>query len=200
MDTSFISDREIDKILGRLSEYKTDPELSTPIDRFTVSAEEKARLRSEYAMKKAQQFTMNIDATKNNRPVNNMQVLTDAFSSAGIVRRTYAFCTDLCLIGVTLAGFIFTAAYFVGVNFVNTGTTWIAILYGALFVLYMGYFESLMGQTPGKMLLNIKVVDRKNERPSFLRTIIRMLLFFVPPIGLFGLHNYLTRTRLINLG
>jgi len=194
METSFISDKEIDKILGRLSEYRADPELSTPIDRFTVSAEDKARLRAEYTMKKTQQFTMNA------RPAKNMQVLMDASSTAGIVRRTYAFCTDLCVVGITLAGFIFTAAYFVGVNFVNTGTTWIAILYGALFVLYVSYFESLMGQTPGKMLLNIKVVDQRNEKPSFLRTMVRMVLFFIPPLGLFGLHNYITKTRLVNLG
>jgi uncharacterized RDD family membrane protein YckC len=74
------------------------------------------------------------------------------------------------------------------------------MLYAVIFVLYLVYFEGAMGQTPGKMFLNIRIVDDKNQKPSFGRAFLRTLLFFVPPIGLLGVHNFLTKTRLVNIG
>ncbi|MFH1223771.1 MAG: RDD family protein [Pseudomonadota bacterium] len=199
MNTGYISDGEIDRILGRIGEYRTEPEQQkqTPIDRFNITAEEKARLRAEYSMKKAQQFTM----TQTSAPVetSNMRVITNEFADASIIRKTYAFCTDLCVAGLILAGFVSSAIYFSGINFVNNGTTWLAVLYAALFVIYLLYFDGLIGQTPGKMLLNIKIVNDKNHKPSFFRTTTRLFLFFMMPLGLFGVHNFITRTRLVNL-
>ncbi len=220
MNTSFISDSEIDRVLGRMSEHKAGETSNRPFDRFNMDEEEKNRLRAEYAKRKAQQYVINPGLIYSEekgfvRPAvtnkeKNVQVFSSATHSAGIIRRTYAFCTDLCIVGIALMAFVYASVTFFGVEkftqikvygLASNGVViWLTALYAAIFVLYLVYFEGTMGQTPGKMFLNIKLVDHNDHKPSFGKALLRTLLFFVPPIGLLGVHNFLTKTRLVNIG
>ena len=221
MNTNFISDSEIDRVLGRIGEYKgPSQQADRPFDRFNMSEDDKSRLRAEYARKKTQQYAINPGlvyseeksfmkqpiVTKEKKP----QVLSNTSHNAGLIRRTYAFCTDLCVVGLALIAFVYASVTFFGAehfaqaNVYGSASTsivvWLGALYAALFVLYLVYFEGTMGQTPGKIFLNVKIVDEKNQKPSFGRAFLRTLLFLIPPIGLLGVHNFLTRTRLVNIG
>lgn len=216
MNNNFITDNEIDRILGRITEYRKETEKKVGIDRHNISVEDKARLREEYSRKKAQEFASNFskdlnvkNATPTNTVVNEtgprMSAFTSAGLSAGLVRRVYAFCTDLCIVGLALVGFVYGSMHFFGTEAVNktsvygvTNVTWIlGGLYAFLFVFYLVYFEGLIGQTPGKMFLNVKIVNAENKKPSFSTMILRMVLFFIPPLGIFGLHNVITKTKLV---
>jgi len=221
MNTNFISDSEIDRVLGRIGEYKgPSQQMDRPFDRFNMNEEDKSRLRAEYARKKAQQYAINPglvyseDKEFMKQPIitkeKKAQVFSNTSHSAGLIRRTYAFCTDLCIVGVALMAFVYASITFFGAeHFAQTRmysaastniVVWLGALYASLFILYLVYFEGTMGQTPGKMFLNIKIVNEKNEKPSFGRAFLRTLLFLIPPVGLLGVHNFLTRTRLVNLG
>ena len=220
MNTNFISDSEIDRVLGRIGDYKGKTETDKPFDRYNMSDEDKNRLRAEYAKKKVQQYAINPgliyseEKEFQKRPVfsteKNVQTFTNTASSASLVRRSYAFCTDLCVVGLALVAFVYAAVMFFGVesfaqaklyaSVSNNVVVWLGGLYAALFFVYLVYFEGTMGQTPGKMFLNIKLVDQKNQKPSIGVAVLRTILFLVPPVGLLGVHNFLTRTRLVNIG
>ncbi len=100
----FITAGEIDKILGRMTESPVKSDLKTAIDTNRESVEDKANLRAIHNQKKAQDFASmyaprkertNMDWTgRDNGSFFNNQAL-----SAGIVRRSYAFITDLCVVG-----------------------------------------------------------------------------------------------------
>lgn len=211
MNTNFISDNEIDRVLGRIGEYKGPSKLDRPFDRFNMSEEDKSMLRTEYARKKSQQYTINPWSVENkDKQAGTARVISNTSHNAGLIRRTYAFCTDLCIVGLALVAFVYASVTFFGVeNFAQiniysaastSAVVWLGALYAVLFIMYLIYFEGTMGQTPGKMFLNVKIVDETNQKPSFGRAFLRTLLFLVPPIGLLGVHNFLTRTRLVNLG
>jgi uncharacterized RDD family membrane protein YckC len=213
MNTSFISDSEIDRVLGRIGEHKGDAGPDRPFDRFNMSEEDKTKLRAEYARKKAAQYAVTPGLVYSEEQEfmrqpsvsrdKNMQVFASATHSAGIIRRTYAFCTDLCIVGLALMAFVYASITFFGAEKFARATDygwWLGMLYAVIFVLYLVYFEGTMGQTPGKMFLNVRIVDEKNQKPSFGRAFMRTLLFFVPPVGLLGVHNFLTKTRLVNIG
>jgi uncharacterized RDD family membrane protein YckC len=212
MNTNFISDNEIDRVLGRIGEYKGPSESDRPFDRFNMSEEDKSRLRAEYARKKSQQYAVNpgLVYSEDKEFKKTTQVFSNTSHGAGVIRRTYAFCTDLCIVGLALIAFVYASISFFGaehfsqVRLYSSASTnivvWLGALYAVLFVLYLVYFEGTMGQTPGKMFLNVKIVDEKNQKPSFGIAFLRTLLFLVPPIGLLGVHNFLTRTRLVNVG
>jgi uncharacterized RDD family membrane protein YckC len=62
------------------------------------------------------------------------------------------------------------------------------------------YFEALWlfeQNLIGKMFLNVKIVDKRNKKPGFLTYITRVFLFLLLPLGLLGLHNILTGTKLV---
>jgi uncharacterized RDD family membrane protein YckC len=229
MANNFITDNEIDRILGRITEYRKEPERRSAVDRPRITVEEKAKIREEYARKKAQEFASSYaspntsDTSYNNisdygRSVNdktthhsvtsNVSAFTSAGVSAGIVRRVYAFLTDLCIVGLAMVGFVSIAMYFFGTETFNktsvygvTSVSWLLFgLYAILFGLYLVYFEGLIGQTPGKMFLNIKVLDSNNQKPDLSTMILRMVIFFIPPLGLFGIHNLITKTKLVMNG
>ena len=220
MNTNFISDSEIDRVLGRIGEYKSPSQADKPFDRFNMSEEDKSRLRAEYARKKTQQYAINPGLVYSEekefmkQPIvakeNKARVFSNTSHNAGLVRRAYAFCTDLCIVGIALIAFVyasitfFGAEHFAKANIYGSSSVsivvWLGALYAALFVLYLVYFEGTMGQTPGKIFLNVKIVDEKNQKPSFGRAFLRTLLFLIPPIGLLGVHNFITRTRLVNVG
>lgn len=219
MNRGFISDNEIDRVLGKIGTYRPRPEEDKPFDRYNISEQDKNRLRAEYAKKKAQQYTIspgllysedkNINAKPVTNRVENVQIFSNTHLSAGIIRRVYAFCTDLCVVGLVLMAFVYASVLFFGLdafakaNLYKSATTpalWLAGLYGILFVVYLLYFEAMMGQTPGKYFLNVRLVDANGSKPSVAKVVLRTILFMIPPLGLFGWHNSLTSTRLVTIG
>jgi uncharacterized RDD family membrane protein YckC len=104
--------------------------------------------------------------------------------SGGWIRRALAFLLDLApLLLLLLIGLRGGAelsyrypAPFQGAN----GPTLIRLgLWGGFLFLYLGYFtvwESLMGWTPGKLVMGIRVVDSYGLRPRFRVGILRSLL------------------------
>jgi uncharacterized RDD family membrane protein YckC len=204
----FITDSEIDKILGRMTEKTAKTNARPAIDTNKESVEDKANLRALHAQKKAQDFA-SMYAPKNEKKEwtgrDNISFFNNQALSAGIVRRTYAFITDLCVVGFVMLGIVYGALYFFGTNTFNISgvygvnkVTWLLIgLYASLFVFYVLYFEALCGQTLGKMFLNVRIVDKKNKKPGFLKIITRSFIFLLLPLGLLGLHNVLTGTKLV---
>ena len=53
------------------------------------------------------------------------------------------------------------------------------LLYSALFILYFWYFGAVTGQTPGKMLQNIKVVRNDGGRVGFSTGLFRAFLQYI---------------------
>ena len=226
MANNFITDNEIDRILGKITEYRKEPEKRSD---HHIGAEEKARLKEESSRKKAQDFATSFRPSDSFKPSEEEQAKSRTFSStlsnkrtnepsnigmhafssvgtsAGIIRRVYAFCTDLCIVGLVMVAFVYSAIYFFGLEAVNktsiygiTNITWLlGGLYAVLLFFYLLYFEGLTGQTPGKIFLNIRVVNGENKKPDISTMMLRMILFFIPPLGLFGLHNVITKTKLV---
>ena len=206
----FITDSEIDKILGRMTERPAKSNLRPAIDTNRESVEEKANLRAIHSQKKAQDFAT-MYAPKKEEKSNNwtgrdsVNFFNNQAISAGVVRRSYAFITDLCVVGFVMVAIVYGALYFFGSSTFSTSgiygvdkVTWLLIgLYAVLFMIYMLYFEALCGQTLGKMFLNVKIVDKKNKQPGFLTIIMRSLVFLFIPLGLLGMHNVITGTKLV---
>ncbi len=206
----FITDGEIDKILGRMTERPVKSDLKTAIDTNRESVEDKANLRAIHNQKKAQDFASMYAPRKERTNMDwtgrdNVSFFNNQALSAGIVRRSYAFITDLCVVGFIMVAIVYGALYFFGSNtFSMSGiygvskVAWLLMgLYVSLLMIYVLYFEALCGQTLGKMFLNVKIVDKRNKKPGFLTIITRVFLFLLLPLGLLGLHNILTGTKLV---
>ncbi len=200
----FISDTEIDRILGKITQRPANSSNPRPaIDTSEISVEKKAELRGIYNQKKAQEFaSVYSDGSKLNSKA-GLSFFNNKGISAGLVRRVYAFLTDICIVGLVMVAIVYGAFYFFETFSVSSiygvsKVSWLLLgLYIFLFLSYMLYFEALCGQSLGKMFLNVKIVDKTNKRPDFLTTMVRMIFFIIPPLGLFGFHNMLTGTRLV---
>ena len=210
MGIGFITDNEIDRILGKMGEKRNQAEQKPRVlDRHNISEQDKAILREEYAKKKALEFAMNKDFAPTGFV--RMNAFTNTNPSAGFIRKTYAFCADMCMGGLILVGFVYASMLAFGqedIAYTLAGFTerarefggndvaiWMATLYAMILFFYFVFFEGVTGKTPGKLFLNVKVVDKKGEKPSFIKIIFRTLLFMVPPFGLFGVHNLITGTK-----
>ena len=111
---------------------------------------------------------------------------------APLWRRSCAWLVDAAVLLVILWGFLWIAAGLVqrGSPSRQTGLDWLAatlLAYGkiwvpslALFSLitvgYLALFTALGGQTPGKRLLGLQVVDANGDEPGILRSAMRALL------------------------
>ena len=158
MNTNFISDSEIDRVLGRIGEYKgPSQQADRPFDRFNMSEDDKSRIRAEYARKKTQEYAINPGLIYSEQkefmkqPIVAKEKTTRVYSNtshnAGLIRRSYAFCTDLCIVGVALVAFVYASVSFFGAeHFAQTRiygsasaniVVWLGALYAALFVLYL---------------------------------------------------------------
>lgn len=87
-------------------------------------------------------------------------------------------------------------------------------IFAILFLGYHGIFTYKLGQTPGKMLLGIQVVDQNDQRPSLQQIILRevlgkIIVFIVLFVGFIwmiwdpknrGWHDYLAGTYVIRKG
>ncbi len=137
---------------------------------------------------------------------------------AGFVSRLLAYSIDLVVITVTLvvtAWIVSTANSLVStVNFGQTYPQLRAIFAGTGSLLFTaGYFIlfwTAIGQTPGKILLGVRIVGRSGQRISFLQAIIRYLGYLLSTLALFlgfgwilidnrrqGWHDKLARTFVV---
>jgi len=138
-------------------------------------------------------------------------------ASASFIRRSYAFIADISLVAVMLMTFIYGSILSFGTDtFIyqkitilqrlsNYGVSEVVVWFAGLFLVlsffYFLYFEALLGQTPGKMFLNIMVVSNDEEsKPSVQKSLLRLFLFFIPILGILGLHNRLSRTKIVTRG
>lgn len=105
------------------------------------------------------------------------QPCTNCSETAKIWRRGFAFLIDSAILG--LVGFIIANAFF---NiFVSLGP-YARFLGYVIAVFYYGYFnsEKRKGQTPGKLLMKIRVVNGRGEPISFETSLIRAAFLMLP--------------------
>lgn len=213
MGIGFITDNEIDRILGRMGEKsKRLEEKPRLLDRNNITEDERNRLREEYSRKKSMEFATNRDFAPTGFV--KMNTFTNSNPTAGVVRRTYAFCADLCISGLVLVGFVYASMLAFGQEDLpytasafaerarefggSEVALWMATLYALILFFYFVFFDGVAGRTPGKLFLNVKLVDKNGNKPSFVKTVLRTMLFMVPPLGLFGVHNMVTGTKVAN--
>lgn len=105
------------------------------------------------------------------------QPCTNCSETAKIWRRALAFLIDSVILGI--AGFLIANAFF---NiFVSLGP-YARFLGYAIAVFYYGYFnsEKRKGQTPGKFIMKIRVVNGRGEPISFETSLIRAAFLMLP--------------------
>lgn len=108
---------------------------------------------------------------------------------AGLVQRFAASVVDLILLGVLTLLLALPFGLTAAALSLSVGMPgwWVGLLFGPLlllmfllWVLYFTYFESTTGQTLGKLLFGLKVVDLRTGRPpdaarAFVRTLLRVV-------------------------
>jgi uncharacterized RDD family membrane protein YckC len=142
----------------------------------------------------------------------------------GFWRRTIAFLIDKFILALISMILIFTAVVFLGLGFpfdlstnvseIITGT-FILSYYGTtifLNMIYFTYFHGTMGQTPGKKILGLKVIQKTGDEMTlglaFLRWVGYIVSGLVLNLGFFwiafdrrkqGWHDKIAATYVINL-
>lgn len=140
-------------------------------------------------------------------------------------KRTYAFTIDLlfiCLLNKVMINsytlYLQTVFYhFPAEKQLELLSSLENVFLGLFSVLFVSYFTLSFylgkGQTPGKLLFSIQVVNHRSDRPiSFIQSIVRALgqgasclLFFTPFIFSFifpqwrGLHEWMSSTKIIHI-
>ena len=98
------------------------------------------------------------------------------------MERVQAAAIDIALLMVLDAFILYFSAQAARVDLsglmAETWRTLVGFL-GALALVYAAYFTGLMGRTPGKMILGLKVVDTQGRAPGFLRALLRAVLGIV---------------------
>lgn len=166
-----------------------------------------------------------IDLPPSNRAVSQHQLAAVAGHTAGFVSRMAAFVIDLAVINAMLLATIVVASSVL--NYFNFGglfrtansPTWLAqVVVGTIsaigfLITYFGYpvfFWVLIGQTPGKLLLGLRVVQTDGQLLSVRRGLLRALAYWLSALPLFlgfawiiiddqrqGWHDKLGRTYVI---
>jgi len=215
----FISDEEIDKILGRIGEFKA----SGSIDSFSKETSQKpvytkatnVTLNDNFnsqTSKKAFSFSYLLDETTKSQLYQDSYT-TEPYKKAGFIRVFYAFIADICIISLVSFAFIYAATYAFSLDtFVSNAYKYIdsfsffyipgivlgvAVLFMLISFVYFVYFESLLGQTLGKMFMNVKITDTDGQKASVGTLLFRTILFYIPIFGLLNLHNKLSKTKLV---
>lgn len=135
---------------------------------------------------------------------------------AGFVSRLIAYVIDVIVISVSLIAatwFVNTATAILnlqftvsqGANFALTGTALVLFVSG-----YFVIFWSLTGQTPGKLLLGVRIVTLDGRPLSFKRSVIRFVGYLLSALAFYvgflwilidnrrqGWHDKLARTCVI---
>ncbi len=149
-----------------------------------------------------------------------------AIVAPSFLTRSLAFFADMALLSVTIFAplsllaeqFVpaadYTTAYQYFLSNVSAANV-LTIVFFFVFVLALLYFallEYLLGQTAGKRLLRLKIVDVSGKQPAFWQCIVRnlvllpvfpfMIFWVVDPLYLFftkqRLTEQLSRTRTVN--
>jgi len=217
-DNRFISDDEIDKILGRIGEFKATGNIESfkqeqsqkPVNTRVNKTNLNDNFNSNTA-KKAFTFSYLLDETTKKDLYQN--AFTETQKKAGFVRVLYAFIADICIISLVSFAFLYAAnfafsldsfvsstyKYLDSFTFLNIPGLVLAVL--ALFIIisfvYFVYFESLLGQTLGKMFMNVKITDNDGQKAGVGTLLLRTILFYIPIFSIFNLHNKLTKTKLV---
>jgi uncharacterized RDD family membrane protein YckC len=109
---------------------------------------------------------------------------------APLWRRLGAWCVDLALISSVSGLFLWAATAMVrgdllgpGLDVLSeptraTSRLWLLglLLVAAMTLLYLALFTALGGETPGKQLLGLRVIDRWGQAPSAGRSVVRAVL------------------------
>jgi len=133
------------------------------------------------------------------------------FPLAGVGSRFLAVAFDTVLQVIAAVGLALIAAFVAGVLSATTGRSagpWVlAFLILALFVVYTGYFATFealwRGQTPGKRLVGLRVIDLSGRPVSVYAAILRNLLRIVdqlPGIYAVGIISVIVTSRQQRLG
>lgn len=213
----FISDQEIDRILGRIGEFKATGTLEKvqAVEKPSYSRVNKNVVseKSNYSGNSGFTFSYLLDDKSKNNLSQSFDNNKEIFEKAGSIRVLYAFISDLCIIGVLSFAFLYVASLVFGLDsfvsntysyvdrfsFLNIPGIFISViaLFFILSFIYFIYFETLIGQTLGKMFMNVKICDKDGQRLPVGILLLRTLLFFIPPLGLFGLHNTISGAILV---
>jgi uncharacterized RDD family membrane protein YckC len=126
-----------------------------------------------------------------------------AIPLAGPVSRCFAFLIDICIISAATSAFQ-TLTSFVRAFQEDVGTGLLIVFYLAAWILYGVLCEYLwFGQTFGKWLLRIRVMDASGLRLQLHQVVVRNLIRAVdlfPVIGLIGGTSMISTRRLQRLG
>jgi uncharacterized RDD family membrane protein YckC len=112
---------------------------------------------------------------------------------AGVVSRGAAFSLDTTVaLLVCTVGFQFTISVLAAVGVTPLSSTGSSKALGyvlalpVVFLIYCAGFWSLVGRTPGMMLLGLRVVTSDGGRPGARRSVVRALGYWVSAIALVG--------------
>ncbi len=134
---------------------------------------------------------------------------------AGPLERAQAALADLGLLAAGAALVVYSAGRVAHVSLVELRAAWpvLAGYLAFLALVYAAYFTGTTGQTPGKILLGLRVVDTAGQAPRYGRAALRALFgslgVLCAGLGLVSvlfdparraLHDRLLRTRVIGLG
>ena len=138
---------------------------------------------------------MNIELNQKNR--SNINIGFGISPICNFWRRIFAFIIDGSLFSII--GLILVINFF---DFFIRNSIISFLFSYVIIIIYFGIFESILfkGQTLGKRLLKIKLVNRENEYLSLKKSVLRSTLFFLPSIlgyscYVFKIHQtYVTNT------
>lgn len=144
---------------------------------------------------------------------------------AGFFSRSVAFLIDLVILSLSATFIVFMISEiinFFGLTnyvtqvFANLQTmtiftrVFISLLYYIYSLLYFSFFWSLIGSTPGKLLLGLRIISINGRRIGFLRGIIRGICYYISALLIFmgfimiifdknrqGLHDKIAGTLVI---
>ncbi|RPI31105.1 MAG: RDD family protein [Chloroflexota bacterium] len=135
---------------------------------------------------------------------------------AGFISRLEAFIADIIVLttGGVFATWLFELIFrFFSLNIIFgnlRSTQYSPFIFSLVILVYFIYFWSLLGYTPGKYLLGLKVVRRDGSKLSLGRAFIRLIGYWVSAIPLFfgfiwiifdhrrqGWHDKLADTQVI---
>lgn len=157
-------------------------------------------------------------------PLQPISTVPPSPQKAGFWWRSLAYSFDLMLLQFIYAFFIAIGMAAVDLSSVyNTGfelgdTSLVAMagsfmgLWTILFILYFTFFTYWGGQTPGKMLMRLRVVTQKFEELSLLQALARSLSYFLSSLFLGvgfliaamnrekrALHDFIARTYVVRM-
>jgi uncharacterized RDD family membrane protein YckC len=129
----------------------------------------------------------------------NLPVTNPSTYPAGFFSRFEAFVIDLVILAVVqlvASAFIQTIIRFFGLtNFLTSLKSLLAnpdvelgsgtALMGLFVIAYFTFFWTLVGFTPGKALLGLKVVRKDGKNLSFFRSLLRFFCYWISAIPLF---------------